>query len=70
MPCRARPRIRPSVRAGQLRAWLQARHPRWPATAHQSALLAARRLFLVIWHLANGLPDEGHLGQLRAFTGS
>jgi Ser/Thr protein kinase RdoA (MazF antagonist) len=37
---------------------------------HQAALLAARRLFLVIWHLANGLPDEGHLGQLRAFTGS
>jgi len=37
---------------------------------HQAALLAARRLFLAIWHLANGLPDEGHLGQLRAFTGS
>jgi Ser/Thr protein kinase RdoA (MazF antagonist) len=37
---------------------------------HQSALLAARRLFLATWHLANGLPDEGHLGQLRAFTGS
>jgi Ser/Thr protein kinase RdoA (MazF antagonist) len=35
---------------------------------HRSALLAARRLFLVIWHLANGLPDEGHLGQLRAFN--
>jgi Ser/Thr protein kinase RdoA (MazF antagonist) len=37
---------------------------------HQGALLAARRLFLAIWHLANGLPDEGHLGQLKAFTGS
>ena len=37
---------------------------------HPAALLAARRLFLAIWHLANGLPDEGHLGQLRAFTGS
>jgi len=37
---------------------------------HQAALLAARRLFLAIWHLANGLPDEGHLGQLKAFTGS
>jgi len=36
---------------------------------HQAALLAARRLFLVIWHLANGLPDQGHLGQLRAFNG-
>jgi Ser/Thr protein kinase RdoA (MazF antagonist) len=34
----------------------------------QAALLAARRLYLAIWHLANGLPDEGHLGQLRAFT--
>jgi Ser/Thr protein kinase RdoA (MazF antagonist) len=37
---------------------------------HQAALLAARRLYLATWHLANGLPDEGHLGQLRAFTGS
>jgi Ser/Thr protein kinase RdoA (MazF antagonist) len=37
---------------------------------HQAALLAARHLFLAIWHLANGLPDEGHLGQLEAFTGS
>jgi Ser/Thr protein kinase RdoA (MazF antagonist) len=37
---------------------------------HQAALLAARRLYLAIWHLANGLPDEGHLGQLRTFTGS
>jgi len=37
---------------------------------HQAALLAARRLFLAIWHLANGLPDEGHLGQLRAFASS
>jgi Ser/Thr protein kinase RdoA (MazF antagonist) len=36
---------------------------------HQAALLAARRLYLAMWHLANGLPDEGHLGQLRAFTG-
>jgi Ser/Thr protein kinase RdoA (MazF antagonist) len=35
---------------------------------HQVALLSARRLYLAIWHLANGLPDEGHLGQLRAFT--
>jgi Ser/Thr protein kinase RdoA (MazF antagonist) len=37
---------------------------------HQAALLAAHRLYLAIWHLANGLPDKGHLGQLRAFTGS
>jgi len=35
---------------------------------HQAALLAARHLYLAIWHLANGLPDEGHLSQLRAFT--
>ena len=35
---------------------------------HQATLLAARRLYLAIWHLANGLPDEGHLGQLRAFN--
>jgi Ser/Thr protein kinase RdoA (MazF antagonist) len=40
---------------------------------HQAALLAARRLYLAIWHLANGLPelpDEGHHDQLKAFTGS
>jgi Ser/Thr protein kinase RdoA (MazF antagonist) len=37
---------------------------------HQVALLAARRLYLAIWHLANGLPDKGHVGQLRAFTGT
>jgi Ser/Thr protein kinase RdoA (MazF antagonist) len=36
---------------------------------HQAALLTARRLYLAVWHLANGLPDEGRLGQLRAFTG-
>ena len=36
---------------------------------HQAALLAARRLYLAVWHLANGLPDEGRLGHLRAFTG-
>jgi Ser/Thr protein kinase RdoA (MazF antagonist) len=35
---------------------------------HQAALLAARHLYLAIWHLANGLPDDGHLGQLAAFT--
>jgi Ser/Thr protein kinase RdoA (MazF antagonist) len=35
---------------------------------HQAALLAGRRLFLAIWHLANGLSVEGHLGQLRAFN--
>ena len=37
---------------------------------HQAALLAARRLYLAMWHLANGLPDEGHLGQLAAFAGN
>jgi Ser/Thr protein kinase RdoA (MazF antagonist) len=36
----------------------------------QAALLAARRLFPAIWHLANRLPDERHVGQLRAFTGN
>ena len=35
---------------------------------HQAALLSARHLYLAIWHLANGLPDEDHLSQLRAFT--
>lgn len=36
---------------------------------HQAALLAARHLFLAIWYLANGLPDdEGHLDQLKALT--
>jgi hypothetical protein len=37
---------------------------------HQAALLAARRLYLAIWHLASGLPDERHLGLLRVFTGN
>jgi Ser/Thr protein kinase RdoA (MazF antagonist) len=37
---------------------------------HEAALLAARRLYLVTWHLANGLPDETHLDLLRAFTGN
>jgi len=37
---------------------------------HRAALLAARRLYLAIWHLAGGLPDERHLGQLRVFTGN
>jgi Ser/Thr protein kinase RdoA (MazF antagonist) len=37
---------------------------------HEAALLAARRLYLAIWHLANGLPAEGHLDQLRAFARS
>jgi Ser/Thr protein kinase RdoA (MazF antagonist) len=36
---------------------------------HQAALLSARRLYLAIWHLANGLPDEDHLGQLAASRG-
>jgi Ser/Thr protein kinase RdoA (MazF antagonist) len=46
-------------------------HPLPPGyQEHQAALLAARRLYLAIWHLANGLPDEGHLGQLRTFTES
>jgi hypothetical protein len=37
---------------------------------HQTALLAARHLFLAIWYLANGLPDEeGHLDQLWACSG-
>ena len=37
---------------------------------HRSTLLAARHLFLAIWYLANSLPDEeGHLDQLRAFSG-
>jgi Ser/Thr protein kinase RdoA (MazF antagonist) len=37
---------------------------------HRTALLAARHLFLAIWYLANGLPDEeGHLDHLQAFSG-
>jgi Ser/Thr protein kinase RdoA (MazF antagonist) len=35
---------------------------------HEPALLAGRRLFLVTWHLANGLPAEAHLDALRAFV--
>jgi Ser/Thr protein kinase RdoA (MazF antagonist) len=37
---------------------------------HEAALLAARRLYLATWQFANGLPDETHLDQLRAFTAS
>jgi Ser/Thr protein kinase RdoA (MazF antagonist) len=37
---------------------------------HEPALLAGRRLFLAIWHLANGLPAEGHLEALRALVPS
>jgi Ser/Thr protein kinase RdoA (MazF antagonist) len=33
---------------------------------HEPALLAGRRLFLAIWHLANELPAEAHLDALRA----
>ena len=35
---------------------------------HEAALLAARRLYLATWHLANGLPAEAHLDLLRRFT--
>jgi Ser/Thr protein kinase RdoA (MazF antagonist) len=37
---------------------------------HEAALVAGRRLYLAIWHLANGLPAEGHLDLLRTFTRS
>jgi Ser/Thr protein kinase RdoA (MazF antagonist) len=35
---------------------------------HEAALLAGRRLFLAIWHLANGLPAHTDLDVLRALT--
>jgi Ser/Thr protein kinase RdoA (MazF antagonist) len=35
---------------------------------HEAALLAARRLYLATWLLANGLPAGAHLDLLRAFT--
>ena len=62
-------------RAGGLRpvllAGYQAVRPLPPDyEEHRAALLAARRLYLAIWHLAGGLPDERHLGQLRVFTGN
>jgi len=37
---------------------------------YEATMLAARRLFIAIWHLANGLPDDGRLDELRAFTES
>jgi Ser/Thr protein kinase RdoA (MazF antagonist) len=36
---------------------------------HEVTLLAARRLFLATFLLANGLPADGYLNRLRAFTG-
>ena len=35
-----------------------------------STLLAGRRLYLAIWHLANGFPADAHLALLRALTTS
>jgi Ser/Thr protein kinase RdoA (MazF antagonist) len=43
-------------------------YPLPPGYHEHQALLSARRLYLAIWHLANGLPDEDHPGQLAAFT--
>ncbi|MGH3189854.1 MAG: hypothetical protein ACRDPY_24115 [Streptosporangiaceae bacterium] len=37
---------------------------------HQTALLAARRLYLATWHLANELPAAPYLDPLRIFTGN
>ena len=37
---------------------------------HEAALLAGRRLFLAIWHLANGLPADAHLEMLSAYLRS
>jgi Ser/Thr protein kinase RdoA (MazF antagonist) len=37
---------------------------------HEPALLAGRRLYLAIWHLANGLRDDAHLEMLRALITS
>jgi Ser/Thr protein kinase RdoA (MazF antagonist) len=37
---------------------------------HQTALLAARRLYLATWHLANELPAEAYLAPLKTFTGN
>jgi len=37
---------------------------------HENALLAGRRLYLAIWHLANGFPADAHLALLRALTTS
>jgi Ser/Thr protein kinase RdoA (MazF antagonist) len=37
---------------------------------HENALLAGRRLYLAIWHLANGLPADAHLALLKTFTTS
>lgn len=33
---------------------------------HEAALLAGRRLYLAIWHLANGFPADAYLGHLAA----
>jgi len=37
---------------------------------HQATLLAGRRLYLAIWHIANGLPADAHLNVLRALIRS
>lgn len=37
---------------------------------HESALLAGRRLYLAIWHLANGLPADAHLEVLTTLITS
>jgi Ser/Thr protein kinase RdoA (MazF antagonist) len=37
---------------------------------HENALLAGRRLYLAIWHLANGFRDDAHLEMLRALITS
>jgi hypothetical protein len=37
---------------------------------HQATLLAGRRLYLAVWHIANGLPADAHLNALRALLRS
>jgi Ser/Thr protein kinase RdoA (MazF antagonist) len=57
-------RLRPALLAGY-----QTVRPLPPGyVEHEAALLAGRRLFLAIWHLANGLPAHAHLDVLRALV--
>lgn len=61
----------PEAQRPVLLAGYQAVRPLPPGyVKHQATLLAGRRLYLAIWHIANGLPADAHLNALRAFLRS
>jgi Ser/Thr protein kinase RdoA (MazF antagonist) len=58
--------LRPALLAGY-----QTVHPLPPGyVRNENMLLAGRRLYLAIWHLANGLPADAHLKVLAALISS